>query len=127
VPVSPKMNRSPIRETLGAGIIAGPCGADTWLPILPVEKQGDLGYNRTQETFHVGSACVAGRRPRGRFFPCRILGRSQAAPRAELDHVNSLREPKDALGRNEYDLVLFEDETEARPILVSLLQQAELP
>jgi len=35
--------------------------------------------------------------------------------------------PKDALGRSEYDLVLFEDETEARPILVRLLQQAELP
>lgn len=26
--------------------------------------------------------------------------------------------PKDALGRSEYDLVLFEDETEARPSLV---------
>ena len=37
-----KMNRSAIRETLGAGIIAGPSGADTWLPILPVEKQGTL-------------------------------------------------------------------------------------
>ena len=36
-----------------------------------------------------------------------ILGRSQAALRAELDHVNSLQEPKDALGRNDCDLVLF--------------------
>jgi hypothetical protein len=35
-----------------------------------------------------------------------IFGRSHAAPRAELDHVNSLQEPKDALGRNKYDLVL---------------------
>jgi hypothetical protein len=32
--------------------------------------------------------------------------------------VNSLQEPKDALGRDYYDRVLFEDETEARPSLV---------
>ncbi len=52
------------------------------------------------------------------FFLIReILGRSQAALRAELDHMNSLQEPKDALGRNNYDLVLFEDDTEARPSL----------
>jgi hypothetical protein len=29
--------------------------------------------------------------------------------------MNSLQEPKDAPGRDNYDLVLFEDETEARP------------
>ena len=46
------------------------------------------------------------------------LGRSQAALRVERHHVNWLQEPKDALGRDNHDLVLFEDETEARPSLV---------
>lgn len=76
---------------------------------------GHLGYNRTRETFRVGSGCVAGRQPRERFFPGR---RFRAEARPELDQVNSLPKPNDALGRNEYDLVLFEDETEARPGLV---------
>jgi hypothetical protein len=70
-------------------------------------NRGHLGYNRTRGTFHVGSACVVGRQSGERFFPCgKILGRSQAALRAKLDHVNSLQEPKAALGRNKYDLVL---------------------
>ena len=47
-----------------------------------------------------------------------FFGRSQAALRVERHHVNWLHEPKDALGRDNHDLVLFEDETEARPILV---------
>jgi PAS domain S-box-containing protein len=46
------------------------------------------------------------------FFPIReILSRSQATLRAELDHVNSLQEAKEALGRTNYELVLFEYDT----------------
>jgi hypothetical protein len=52
-----------------------------------------------------------------------LVGRflAEARPRRAsggTGHVNSLQEPKDALGGNKYDLVLFEDETEARPSLV---------
>jgi hypothetical protein len=53
-----------------------------------------------------------------KIFP--LYGRflAEAGPRAELDHVNTLQEPKDGLGCSYYDLVRFEDETEARPSLV---------
>jgi len=61
---------------------------------------------------------LVGGREEDFFLVREILGRNQAALRAELDHMNSLQEPKDALGRNDYDLVLFEDESEARPSLV---------
>jgi PAS domain S-box-containing protein len=54
---------------------------------------------------------LVGTREEDFFLIREILGRSQAALRAELDHVNSLQEAKDALGRNNYDLVLFEYET----------------
>jgi hypothetical protein len=80
------------------------------------ENTGHIGYTRTRGTFHVGSACIAGRQHEEDFFLAGvILGRSRAAQGAERDHMNSLQEPKDAPGRDNYDLVLFEDETEARP------------
>jgi two-component system, cell cycle sensor histidine kinase and response regulator CckA len=54
---------------------------------------------------------LVGTREEDFFLIREILERSQAALRAELDHVNSLQEAKDALSRNNYDLVLFEYET----------------
>jgi hypothetical protein len=59
-------------------------------------------------------ALLVGGREEDFFLIREILGRTQAALWAELDHVNSLQEPKDELERNHHDLVLFEDETEAR-------------
>ena len=50
---------------------------------------------------------LVGTREEDFFLIREILERSQAALRAELDHVNSLQEAKDALSRNNYDLVLF--------------------
>jgi hypothetical protein len=58
---------------------------------------------------------LVGRHEEDFFLAGVILGRSRAAQGAERDHMNSLQEPKDAPGRDNYDLVLFEDETEARP------------
>ena len=80
MPVSRQMNRSPIRETLEAGIIAGASGADTRVPILPLEKPGDPWLQPPPQTFHLVSRWVAGRRPRGRFFPCRRFW-AEARPR----------------------------------------------
>jgi hypothetical protein len=78
---------------------------------------GCLGYNRTPGTFHVGSAwLLVGSRAEDFSLVRRFL--AEAGPRAELDHVNTLQEPKDGLGCSYYDLVRFEDETEARPSLV---------
>jgi hypothetical protein len=74
-----------------------------------------------------GRVLRVGSREEGFFLMGEILGRSQAALRAELDHVNSLQEPKEALGRNHHHFVLFEDETEARPSVVGAKsRQAEL-
>jgi hypothetical protein len=84
------------------------------------ETKGTLVTTAHEElSTSAGRVLLVGSREDDFFLIGEILGRSQAALGAELDHVNSLQEPKDALGRNHYHRVLFEEETEARPSLVS--------
>jgi hypothetical protein len=58
------------------------------------------------------------RREEDVFLIREILGRNQAALRAEREHVTSPQAPKDALERHNYEIIRFEDETGDRPSLV---------
>jgi hypothetical protein len=68
VPLSPKMNRPPIRRILGRIIVAPSAGA-TGCQFFRWNNRGDPGYHRITGTSPVGTAGVAGGPPRGRCFP----------------------------------------------------------
>jgi hypothetical protein len=97
--------------------------------MLPMEKpRGTLVTTAREELSTLAVRVLqVGSREEGFSLYRRFLAEARPRSGPEQDHVNSPQEPKDALGRNYCDLVLFADETEARPSLVGASSpQAEL-